>query len=110
MHDASEAYIADIIRPIKPYLPGYKDAEKAVMAAICQRFNLPAVEPDEVSTLDKNILGDEADQAMSSPPEKWYYKGEPLGVRLQFWHPAQARAEFLARFYDSLPALSHGGE
>ena len=98
LHDASEAYIADIIRPIKPYLPGYKDAERKVMRAVCERFGLYPEEPVEVSVLDKRILGDEAAQVMSHPPEKWYYIGEPLHVTIQGWLPAQAEAEFLDRF------------
>ena len=104
MHDASEAYISDVIRPIKPFLTGYKATEKAVMSAVCTKFGMSEIEPEEVSILDKNILGDEAAQAMSEPPEKWYYKGDPLGITLQFWSPDIAKAQFLARFRSPLVA------
>src|SRR6266700_4788978 len=34
LHDASEAYLADVPRPVKPALVGYKDAEERVQRAI----------------------------------------------------------------------------
>ena len=34
LHDASEAYIADIIRPVKPYLTNYLDIEAQIMDVI----------------------------------------------------------------------------
>lgn len=103
LHDASEAYIQDVIRPIKPFLEGYKKAEATVMQAICTAFEMSEHPPKEVETLDLRILGDEAAQAMSKPPAKWYHSGEPLGVTLQFWGPHQAAIEFMKRFHE-LPA------
>lgn len=38
LHDASEAYLVDVPRPIKKQLPAYVEAERRVMAAICARF------------------------------------------------------------------------
>lgn len=98
LHDASEAYIADIIRPLKPSLKGYLDHERVVMWAICIRFGLKQEMPPEVKTLDNRILADEAAQAMSAPPAPWAYNGEPLGIKLGFWPPYMAKREFLARF------------
>lgn len=34
LHDASEAYIADIIRPVKPYLTNYLEIEDQIMSVI----------------------------------------------------------------------------
>ena len=97
-HDASEAYLVDVPRPLKPFLPGYKDAEKAVMAAVAERFGL-GEEPPEIRDVDGRILGDEAAQNMSDPPMPWAYFGPHLGVKLRFWSPYRAKTEFLLRAY-----------
>jgi hypothetical protein len=98
LHDASEAYIADIIRPLKPSLIGYREAEQKVMRAICVRFNLHLELPPAVKALDRAILMDERDQAMAEPPQPWDGDVPPLGVELQFWSPARAKREFLSVF------------
>lgn len=98
MHDASEAYLVDVPRPLKPYLPGYKVAEAAVMLAICARFGLPAEMPAAVHAADNRILHDELAQAMAAPPMPWNLPGEPLGVTLQFWEPQRAEFEFVSLF------------
>lgn len=98
MHDAAEAYVVDVIRPLKPYLVGYKDIETRVHSAICERFRLPEAIPDEVLRLDGGILVDEMQQNMAAPPAAWNYTGESIGARLEFWTPEQAKAEFLKAF------------
>ena len=40
LHDASEAYISDIVSPLKPELPDYKSYEKKIEEAIYNRFGL----------------------------------------------------------------------
>ncbi len=105
LHDASEAYIADVIRPIKPHLNGYRALEAAVMAAIYKRFGLSDIEPQEVKSLDDRIIADEAAQALGPPPAAWVQKGLPIGVTLKFWAPDRAKMEFLSRF----EALNLGG-
>lgn len=97
LHDAAEAYLADVPRPLKRYLPGYKEAEAKVMAAICERFGLPSAMPAEVHDADNRILADEIVQNMR--PMAWH--GEhtnPLGVKLEYWSPEEAEDQFLAMF------------
>ncbi len=45
LHDASEAYISDIVSPLKPELPDYKLYEKKIEETIFNRFGLDY--PDE---------------------------------------------------------------
>lgn len=40
LHDAAEAYLVDIPRPMKPHLPEYVHAEDRAMAVILKKFNL----------------------------------------------------------------------
>jgi hypothetical protein len=41
MHDATEAYLGDMVRPVKSLLPDYKALEAKFWAAICQQHDLP---------------------------------------------------------------------
>jgi len=97
LHDASEAYLVDVPRPVKPYLAGYKDAEAKVMAAVCERFGLPHKMPAEVHWADTAIIGDERAN-MAPCVAEWYATGPGLGVELQYWSPEEAEREFLAEF------------
>ena len=97
LHDASEAYLTDIPRPLKPFLAEYKAYEQAVMAAVAERFGFDPVEPAIVKELDTRILGDEKAALMVDGPE-WYHVGEMLGVEIGGWQPWQAEKEFLMRF------------
>lgn len=97
LHDASEAYIVDVPRPLKRYLSGYRDAENALMAAICHRFGLPLDMPAEVHEADQRIIQDERVNLSASVVE-WSAPPQPLGIRMECWSPERAKAEFLATF------------
>lgn len=100
MHDASEAYLSDVIRPIKAHLVNYKAVEAALEAAIALRFSLAHPLSPDVKALDERIIADERDQAMLPAPMAWsqWTVVPPLGVTLQFWAPEKAEFEFLAAF------------
>lgn len=56
LHDASEAYVGDMVRPLKVHDRFFTDAEVQVAAAICERFGLPATEPAIVKHYDMVLL------------------------------------------------------
>lgn len=97
LHDASEAYLVDVPRPVKPDLTNYKQIEAKVMAEVCKRFGLSPEMPAEIHEADGAIIGDErANMAPCVAP--WYSTGGPLGIRLAYWTPEQAESAFLATF------------
>ena len=98
MHDASEAYLVDVPRPIKPFLQGYREMEDGIMQAVRKRFRLPGRMPDEVKEMDLRILTDERQQNMNPAPAAWSTDRESLGVMLHYWTPEQAKFEFLRAF------------
>jgi hypothetical protein len=100
MHDASEAYLRDMVRPLKRWMPEYRTVEAAVTLAICARFELPAELPTEVKEADNRILHDERVQNLAPPPIPWKEEEqvEPLGVTLRFWTPTEAEFWFLTEF------------
>jgi hypothetical protein len=101
MHDASEAYLVDIPRPIKPQLANYREIENTLMHAIAARFKFEWPLPDEVKSIDMAILSDERDQNMEFMdvhPRLWGNVLPPLGIKLQFWDPAEACTQFIFAF------------
>lgn len=67
LHDAPEAYLVDLPRPIK-HMSGvaeaYQAAEAALMSVVCQVFGLPPDQPDEVTQVDMRLLVTEARDLM----------------------------------------------
>lgn len=98
LHDASEAYLVDVPRPLKPFLAGYREAEDKIMRAVCERFGLGADMPPAVKEFDQRILFDERTQNMATAPVRWATDAAPIGVTLQYWPPYMARYEFMADF------------
>ncbi|PKA40469.1 hypothetical protein CWR43_28260 [Rhizobium sullae] len=107
LHDASEAYLVDVPRPLKRHLPGYKEAEAKVMAAVCERFSLEKEMPAVVHDADTRIIGDEL---VNMAPMDWHdrYAGQELGVTLRYWSPAKAETEFLATFEALMECRARG--
>lgn len=71
MHDATEAYVGDVARPLKQLLPEYRRIEGAIAAAIAQRFAVTDPLPDCVKLADNVSLLWERRDLMASPPEQW---------------------------------------
>lgn len=99
LHDASEAYLTDVIRPIKPHLIEYSVFEAKIMRVIAQRFGLAWPMPTEIKRLDNAILANEQQQIMADPPRDWQLK-EPMldPFIIPGWQPPQAYDEFMIRF------------
>jgi uncharacterized protein len=110
LHDAAEAYVLDVVRPLKPYLPGYREIEERVMVAICEHFGLdyvanPLTMPSAVKLADNRILLTEREQNMLPTSHVWGLAQAaagagmgPLEVTLQFWSPDEAEHQFLEEF------------
>lgn len=108
LHDATEAYIADLVRPVKHRMPEYQEVERNLMWAICKRFNLPHLTPTAVKDADLRIVVDEKAALLGPEPATWgAIDGvEPLGVAIQAWLPFEAEAHYLARFSQLYSAWS----
>jgi hypothetical protein len=99
LHDATEAYVGDMVRPLKHAMPAYREAEDRLMLAICDRFGIGYTCPAEVKAADNRILRDERDALMSVSPLPWLSIEQvaPLGVEIQGWSPTEAEGRYLAR-------------
>ncbi|MBD3627642.1 hypothetical protein [Cyclobacterium sp.] len=56
LHDATEAYLMDIPKPIKKHLPDYVKLENNLMKAIAEKFGFPNPTSSEVKFADKRQL------------------------------------------------------
>ncbi len=97
LHDAPEAYLADIARPVKGFLPEFKEAENRLMAVIAEKFGLTMPEPPNVKDIDTRILVDEM-HALMPCPEDGDHLGVPLGVAIYPMPPEMARSFFMNRY------------
>lgn len=59
LHDASEAYMCDMPRPIKRNMPEYKSVENNLMKSIAEKFDLKWPMPKEIKMADNKILEQE---------------------------------------------------
>jgi len=98
LHDAAEAYIGDMVRPLKRDMPAFKDAERAIMRAVCTRFDLPMDEPAIVKHADNILLATEARDLMGAPPVPWMPLPEPLPFHIAPASPDMAERMFLSMF------------
>lgn len=97
LHDASEAYVVDMPRPIKNYMPQYRDIEENVQRFIAERFGLTWPFPAGVHIADNRILVSEMRDLMPTvspwPGMPKPYKEEVVGLA-----PKKAEKLFLARY------------
>lgn len=100
LHDATEAYIGDLVRPLKHEIRAYMSVESRLAEAIAIKFDLPGSMPEQVKEHDTRIVVDEMEQIMAPPRQPWpMLEGyAPLGITLHKWSPDTAGRMFLARF------------
>jgi len=100
LHDAAEAYLVDVPRPVKLELPDYKAIEKRVQAVIYRRFGLPAEEPACIKAADDRVLAQEHRDLMAISPYDWgrLDRLEPLPARVMPQSPFEAYGSFRRRF------------
>lgn len=108
MHDAAEAFIGDVTRPLKQLLPEFKRIEARVEDAIFERFGVPAPMPKEVKHADLRVLAAEQMQLMPPETSRWVFSDhvEPAPVRIRGLDPDAAREAFLDRFHELAPSNS----
>lgn len=100
LHDAAEAFIGDVAKPLKMLLRDYKEVEERVEAAVLGRFSLPAKLPASVKRADLIALATERRDLMPRHESRWECTDglETLAWRIEPLPPEAARAAFLARY------------
>lgn len=105
-HDDSEAFIADIVRPVKPHLTNYGELEAVLMNGILDRFKVP-LSPgikEAVRRVDNIMIFLERDALMGRPDRP--YGNECDHPRLSLhdvvpefyvWTPREAKRRYMEK-------------
>lgn len=100
LHDASEAYIGDVVSPLKQLLPDYKVIEKNLQTVINKKFDLPPNLPALVKQIDLRLLVTEGlDLMFSHASQVWECQGERYDFSIDTcWTPEESKQKFVDRF------------
>lgn len=100
LHDAHEAYLTDVVKPLKPHIALYKDWERAIDELLEIKFGVNLRHP-LIKEADIRILANERDQIMMPSEWQWGLTAAPLeGLVIEKWQPEVAEEKFLARFHE----------
>lgn len=105
-HDASEAYLGDVARPLKrmPAMKAFCKIEALWEEEVCKRFDISSNSQSRalVKEVDNRIVLDEI-HALMEDPDMWRRSGryldlEPLGIEIPDWHYSEAIEKFVERY------------
>ncbi len=101
MHDAAEAFIGDIVKPLKIMLPDYAHVETMMEDCILNKYELDC-DPNLIREIDQAMLIAERKSMFSRDSEKWYGEDSvrTLSVEFKHWYPAEAERMFVVRAID----------
>ena len=101
LHDSHEAYLGDIVTPLKILLDNYKDIENSVDDVICKKYKVVKGMPDWLHGYDKVVL---ATEIRDLRPEGMIrhrsaeHLREPLERKIVAMAPTEAALLFLQKF------------
>lgn len=99
LHDATEAYVADLAKPLKGLLPQYQHVEQAVWDAVAEKFKLPFDLDPAIKAADMMMLKKEVRELL---PEGCLAEldlpGEVAPAPIFGLNPLGAKTLFLNRF------------
>lgn len=102
LHDAAEAYVGDMVRPLKRSMPAFCEAEDRILDVIACKFGLPSLRiPAAVHDADARILLTERAALLNLNGHRWDESIEqlkPLDVAIESLPYYRAEYEFMKRF------------
>lgn len=100
LHDAAEAFIGDITRPLKQMLPDFQRIEAAVQDAVLKRFGVASPLAPQVKEADLRVLAAEQQQIMPPGTDGWLagLGIHPAPIVVRHLQPDAAKRMWLDRF------------
>jgi hypothetical protein len=96
LHDASEAYLTDVPRPIKPHLNNYAEIEALSESAIQEKFGIGPMS-ERTKYIDTHICGAEAKLLFNTIPA-WANDFDHIDIQIRCLSPDEAKSEFMNAF------------
>lgn len=107
MHDAAEAYIGDLPRPVKQKVPEFKMIEAKIDQMVAETFGTIYPFPKAVKDADSRILKDERFAVMRESKNVWGTDElESMGIVPKMWDPQTAEEMFIDRYFKYMDALT----
>lgn len=95
-HDATEAYIGDLVSPVKALLPDFEVIESRIHWAISKKFNLEFPLPKVVKQIDRRLLATEVRDLITKDLRSWHIgEDEPFDFPIIPWPSEVTEARFL---------------
>ena len=97
LHDASEAYLCDVTRPVKKHIPQYLRAEEKLQAVIWKRFigrDLTDTEQNQIFEIDDHILSQEFHLLMPEDLNEDYRKLQSE-CECEYQDPQEVKERFI---------------
>ncbi|MBV5313677.1 MAG: hypothetical protein JZU47_10300 [Prolixibacteraceae bacterium] len=85
LHDAAEAYVGDMIKPLKVRIPQFAEIEENILKVICAKYGLDYSSLHLIKSTDLFI-------------QEVEYNAFYRGGHIRYMNPEQAKHEFLDRF------------
>jgi 5'-deoxynucleotidase YfbR-like HD superfamily hydrolase len=101
LHDAAEAYLGDMVKPLKNLFPEFSVIEARVMAIIGEKFGLDLTHLAlSIKQADLVALATEKRDLMPHSTEPWSYLAEvePLPHAIAPMSPEKAKEAFLVAY------------
>ena len=100
LHDAAEAYLGDMVKPLKVLLPEFAAIEEKVSAIIAGAFGIDFSDYGPIKRADLIALATEKRDLMPHSVERWAYLDDirPLPGTIVPMDPAQGKQAFLLEF------------
>ncbi len=101
LHDSTEAYIGDIVSPIKSFLPEFQKIESILWKSICRKYGLSTSKfcEIEIKKADIKALVTES-RDFKCPLTYKQYQIEPLKKKIVPLSAKKSRDKFIERFYE----------
>lgn len=100
LHDAAEAYLGDMVKPLKDLFPEFAQLEARLMKVIGEAFDVNLDPCPEIKHADLLLLATEKRDLMPHSTEAWHSLAgiAPLPQKIRPWPPADAKRYFLEAF------------
>ena len=101
LHDASEAYLGDIVQPLKELLPDYQAIETKFCEVLGTRFNVDLQPNDAIKHADLVVLATERRDLMPMDTADWSSIAgiTPMSRTIKPMAPEAASAQFMEMFF-----------